>query len=411
MDDALVERWANGDPVARTALRNAIRSTAERVLGHPAFQNALGTESRSRFSSEDKRRELTGGIADQVMRQRPVSAGQVKAVALMMAGRLAVEALQEGRPKSADGTRHIPPAIVMQWTLVPDSVNPRIKEASERHLEDCAACREDLRTMDRIVRTLDAIDHETSRAELAEEAAHVQTALDQTVDLQAAMRSAMVEAREERRAKLQGGRETGRTRKDTGRTARASSVLPGTTQEIPRSSLRIWLPLVGVVLLGGGAIWTFTGDTSTAPTGPVKGVAELADRSPPEVARLEDLPAAVQQVVADFGSGDCRTAAGRLRGIVRAHPDQPRLELLEGAAWVCAGNGSKAVKILEPLTELEVAQKRPRQVWWYLAQGHLLQGQATEALENLARAQQEDPRHRSRAEAQAKQVKAKLDGA
>ena len=163
MDDALVERWASGDPIARTALRNAIRSTAERVLGHPAFQKAIGPEGRGKYASEDKRRELTGAIAEQVMRQRPATAGQVKAVALMMAGRLAVEALQSGRPAAKDGSRHLPPAIVMQLTLVPDSMNPRLKEASERHLEVCAQCREDLRTMDRIVRTLDAVDHQTSR--------------------------------------------------------------------------------------------------------------------------------------------------------------------------------------------------------------------------------------------------------
>lgn len=405
MDDALVERWGAGDPVARTALRNAIRSMAERVLGHPAFQNALRPEARSRFGAEDKRRELTGAIAEQVMRQRPVSAGQVKAVALMTAGRLVVEALQEGRAKAADGSGHIPPAIVMQLTLVPDSVNPRIREASEKHIENCAACREDLRMMDRIVRTLDAVDHETSRAELAQEAAQVQSALDQTVDLQAAMRSAMTEARDERRAKLASKRgDTGRTRKSTG------TALPGRNESAPRSAARTWVPLVVVVLGGAGALWAFSDDTPAGPSGPVPGVVPLADQSPPEIARIEDLPPTVQQVVADFGSGDCRTGAGRLRGIVRANPGEPRLELLEGAAWVCAGNGGKAVKILEPLSKLEIDQKRPRQVWWYLAQGHLLEGHADLAIEYLSRAQQEDPRHRDRARALAQRVQEVVDG-
>jgi hypothetical protein len=405
MDDTLVERWTKGDPIARTALRNAIRSIAERVLGHPAFQSALGPEARGKFSAEAKRRELTGALADQVMRQRPISAGQVKALALMNAGRLAVEALQEGRAKAADGGSHVPPAVVMQLTLVPDSVNPRIKEAAERHIERCSACREDLRMMDRIVRTLDAVDHETTRAELAEEAAQVQSALDQTFDLQAAMRSAMTEAREERRAKL-----ASRT-KDGGRRGSSSSksTLPGRAAEEQRSAVRIWLPLVAVAVLGGGAVWAFSSEQEVKPTGPVAAVSKVADRSPPEVARIEDLPPAVQQVVADFGSGDCRTGAGRLRGIVRANPDQPRLELLEGAAWVCAGNGSKAVKILGPLSELEVAQKRPRQVWWYLAQGLLLQGYGKEAIAMLKRAQQEDPRHRDRARAQADEIQVVLD--
>jgi glutaredoxin len=407
MDDALVERWASGDPIARTALRNAIRSTAERVLGHPAFQNALEREARGRFASEDKRRELTGAIAEQVMRQRPVSAGQVKAVALMTAGRLAVEALQEGRAVAQDGSRHLPPAIVMQWTLVPESVNPRIKEASERHLESCSHCREDLRTLDRIVRTLDAVDHETSRAELAEEAAQVQSALDDTVDLQAAMRSAMAEARDERRSKLQSRSATPAPR-TTGKT---SKVLPGRTEETSSSPLRIWMPLVGVVLLGGGAIWAFSGDgTERQNDTPVAGLAALADRSPPEVARIEELPGTVQQVVADFGAGDCRTAAGRMRGIVRENPENTRLQLLEGASWVCAGNGSKALKTLEPLSKTEISASRPRQVWWFLAQAYLLEGDGRSAMEALSRAQQEDPAHRGRANAQLDQVKAALGG-
>lgn len=393
MDDALVDRWRSGDPVARTALRNSIRSIAERVLGHPAFQTSLGPEARGKFSSEDKRRELTGAIAEQVMRQQAASAGQVKAIALMTSGRLVVEALQEGRARPVDGSSHVPPAIVMQWTLVPESVNPRIKEASERHLEGCAACREDLRLMDRIVRTLDAIDHETSRAELAEEAAHVQSALDQTVDLQAAMRSAMTEAREERQAKLSKRRLAAEA---SGKTA---SGLPGPTPAASSSALRIWLPLVGVIALAAGAISLFSGDDGAGPAEAVRAVSVLADRSAPEVGRLEELPDAMQQVVADFGSGDCRTGAGRMRGIVRANPGMVRLEVLEGAAWVCAGNGPKAEKILKPISERDISDQRPRAVWWYLAQAYLLQGRVEEAQAALGRAQQEDPRHREHARA------------
>ncbi|HCH64859.1 MAG TPA: hypothetical protein DFR83_18785 [Deltaproteobacteria bacterium] len=403
MDDALVVRWASGDPSARTALRNAIRSTAERVLGHPAFLKAIGPEVRGKYASEDKRRELTGAIADQVMRQRPATAGQVKVVALMTAGRIAVEALQTGRAKASDGSRHLPPAIVMQWTIVPDTLNPRLKEAAEKHLAICAQCREDLRTMDRIVRTLDAVDHETTRAELAEEAAHVQKSLDETVDLQAAMRSAMKDAREARRAKMQSRARGGASSKG------GSRALPGAAADAGSSGGRAWIPLVTVVLLGAGALWALRGDDGSAPTGPVKGVAALADLSAPEVARLEELPPAVQMVVADLGSGDCRTAAGRMRGIVRENPDMPRLGMLEGAAWVCAGNGAKANRILKPLSELEASANPPRQVWWYLAQSQLLMGNVDEALQSLVKAQQEDPRHRARAEAQVGLIKEALD--
>lgn len=260
--------------------------------------------------------------------------------------------------------------------------------------------------MDRIVRTLDAIDHETSRAELAEEAAQVQSALDDTVDLQAAMRSAMLEARDERRAKLE---KQSRGPSGTGEGAKRR-VLPGRTEEATRSTVKIWMPLLAVILVGGGLLlWSQSSSEGNAPQA-VDGLPALADRSPPEIARIEDLPGAVQPVVADLGAGDCRTAAGRLRGLVRANPEEPRLELLEGAAWVCAGNEGKALKILEPLSKAKGGTRAPRTVWWFLAQAHLLAGNAEGALEALTMAEREDPRHRGRAGAQKEQIEAAANG-
>lgn len=376
---------------------------AERVLGHPAFLGALGPETRSRFSVEDKRRELTAQIAEQVMRQKPATSGQVKAMALMTAGRMAVEALQEARP-TLDGTRHLPPAVVMTWTLNPGSVPERIREASEKHLQECAGCREDLRTMDRIIRTLDAVDHETSREQLAEEAAHVQTALDQTVDLQEAMRAAMQEAKEERRGRSEN---TGRTaRPSTGESKKPARMLPGTSEAPRTSAWRIWLPLVVVIVLAVVVVRSQTEDSSGASSARDPRLRELADRSPPEVMRIEEMPAGVQLVVGDFGTGDCRTAAGRIRGLIRENPDDDRLKALEVGAWVCAGDGRKALSSLDDLGIDDPTKRPPRQVWWFKAQAHLLEGDGDLALTALSKAELEDPRHRGRAGAQADQIRA-----
>ena len=400
MDDALVERWQGGDATAATAVRNAVRSWAERVLGHPALIGALGPGTRAPVASEEARREVTARIAAEVMQRGPGSANQVKALALMSAGRLAIESLQEGRPAHAGGGRHVPPPIAVAMVLYPDGVNERVRSAIEKHLEECPACREDLRIMDRIVRNLDAVDHEVTRSDLAEEARKVDARLAETVDLEQVMREAAQAEREQR------SRAAPRRPVASGK----GKVLPGPDPAPSRSSLRAFLPLLVIAALIGG-YWYSREDSPQG--GPVRheGMAALAVTDPPEVGKVSDLPSEAQLVVADLGRGDCRMAAGRLPAMQAARPDNLRLVVLEAGCLVCAGDARRALRVLDELeTKVPEGADAARQRHWYRAQALLLQGRGQEAVEALRAAEANDPRHRSQARALAERVQMAMEG-
>lgn len=396
MDDALVERWKSGDASAATAVRNAVRSWAERVLGHPALLGALGPGSRARVGNEEERREVTARIAAEVMRRDAGGANQVKALALMAAGRLAIEALQEGRPAHPSGGRHVPPPIAVAMVLYPDGVNERVRTAIERHLEECPACREDLRVMDRIVRNLDAVDHQVTRSDLAEEARKADARLAETVDLEQVMREA-AQAERERAARSTA---VPPRRPAPGR----SKVLPGLDPAPKSSGLRAILPVVGLAVVGL-AIWMGSSDAEVTVAARHDGVAALAVTDPPEVGKLSELPSEAQLVVADLGRGDCRQAAGRLPALQSKRPDDLRLLVLEAGCLVCAQDGRRALRVLDELEErIEEGADGARQRHWVRAQALLLEGRATEAVEALRQAEAVDPRHRDQARALADRV-------
>jgi hypothetical protein len=401
MDDALVQRWRDGDPTAATAVRNAVRSVAERVLGHPALHAALGPAPRARLRNEEQRRETTARIAGEVMRRGADAANELKVLALMSAGRLGVEALQEGRPEH-EGERHLPPPLAVALVLYPDGVNPKMRAALDKHLEACPACREDLRILDRIVSSLDAVDHEVTRDDLAEEARKVDAALAQTVDLEEALRAAAREhGRPDRRP---GERAAGRPGARPDARPEGAKVLPGVTPEVRPSATRALLPVA--LLAGLGLAWHLSRDDAPSRLGHSEAVRALADVRPPEVHRIADLPAGVQQAVGDFSRGDCRTAAGHLKVLQRQHPDELRLPLLEAGALVCAKDPRRALQVLEALeARVPAGSGAVPQRHWVAAQAWLLSGEPDPAIEALRRAELEDARHRDQARAQLARVR------
>ena len=151
MDDALVARWLDGDANASTAVRNAIRSTAERVLSHPALAPVVGPQAAAELADDDRRRDLTSRLAQEVMRRRAANAAQVKALAIMAASRHAVESMQAAWPKT--GESHLPAQITVSMALSPGGLAPKMREAAESHLRDCKRCADAIKVVDRIVRT------------------------------------------------------------------------------------------------------------------------------------------------------------------------------------------------------------------------------------------------------------------
>jgi hypothetical protein len=388
MDDALVSRWRDGDAKATTAVRNGVRTIAERVLSHSGLSGVVGPQAAARLQSGDQRRELTADVAREVMARRGDNAAQVTAMTLMVAGRHAVESMQEGWPKSDES--HLPAQVSVTLALAPHGVAPRIKEAADRHLESCRRCVEALRVIERIVRTQEAMDHGTTHDELVNEAARAE-------------------------ARLASGERAGPSAPPRRRPPKRSATPRKVDRDTDSKRVPIaFLAVPFVALLGlGGWLWMSRdkgADGDGLPAGPVKGLAAIADRSPPEVENLSDLPPEVQFAVGDLASGDCRTASTRFRSARSSAPDEPRLFVLEAGALVCAGDGRRALRALTALDELVVEKggETPRGAHWYRAQANLLGGNASAALLALNDTRLHDPKHRKLAAAQISAVEAAL---
>ena len=168
------------------------------------------------------------------------------------------------------------------------------------------------------------------------------------------------------------------------------------------STLRSVLPLVIVLALLGWLGWERLQRAQQPPAL----VVSLADATPPAASFSEKLPATADGGIMSLARGDCHTAAANFRTARRGAPDHARLWVLEGAAFICAGQPDEARDVLD---EVAATDAPPRQVWWYLAQACLMQGDTTCAALKLNRAILEDKRHRRQAQGQLRQLQVALD--
>ena len=138
---------------------------------------------------------------------------------------------------------------------------------------------------------------------------------------------------------------------------------------------------------------------------------QIADQTPPEVSRVSDLPPEVQFAVSDLTTGNCQTAAGRLRLARKKQPEEPRLFILEAGSYVCAGDGRKALSVFDELdSAVEAGARLPVVAHWFRAQAYLLAGEAEPALEQLELAIVHDPKHRKAADAQVQALRGEVGG-
>jgi hypothetical protein len=151
-------------------------------------------------------------------------------------------------------------------------------------------------------------------------------------------------------------------------------------------------PILMVVVLFGGWFWG-TLDIHVAPS--VLKSAELVDRTPPIRPTWNHPPRGVEDVLRDLSRGDCWTASARLRGLRKSAVDADELRVLEGAAFVCAGNGKAAARAVDPLVELDFNGEAT----WIRANAALLSGDVDEARLLLEQAVERDTDKRRAAEA------------
>ena len=159
--------------------------------------------------------------------------------------------------------------------------------------------------------------------------------------------------------------------------------------------IRAAIPLVIVL---GLIVWVLSDREEGAISSPY---ADMAIVKAPRVTFSDSLPESAESGMMDLARGDCQTAAAHFRTAARRNPDQPKVRMLEGASWLCAGNAGEARQVLEPLSE---DPKAPPQTWWYLAQACLLRADADCAALALGKTVELDPRHRESAKRQKRQL-------
>ena len=394
MDDALLNRWKQGEPQATTAVRNAIRTVAERVLSNPALRNAEGTGGRALVSDEERRRELTSAVAKEVMERGGDSANTVTALALMVSARHVIEALRVGRPLA--GTAHLPPPVAVSCALAPASMAAAQRDASNRHLESCKSCADDVRLVREVVRSASTVVQDTSAAAIEEAVAA--TAAD-----------AMAQAVQDAADDVEDGPNEAPAPRETRptRPSRPSARPPRRGEAAAEPSggfFKAAWPLLVLLALGAWYAWSRHQDALHAAVLPQ--VAALANRTPPALVRGEKAPAYVEDAMRDLARGDCLQAAARFRTARRQHPDDRRVWVLEGASFVCAGDGAAA---LQPLDIVAREGEPTPAIHWYRAQALLLEGRAADALELLEKVAASDNPHRAAAKPQIDQIRAILD--
>lgn len=409
MDDALIDRWKQGEPAATTAVRNALRTVAERVLSNPALRHAEGTGGRRLVEDEERRRELTANVAKEVMARGGDSAATLNAIALMTASRHAVEAVRVGRPLA--GSAHLPPPVAVAMALTPEAMNPAQRDAMSRHLETCSACSDDCRLVREIVRAAATSSRDSSAAEL-EEAVHESAepySRDITDSSGGAMAAAMaaaaaeVDERESESTSPTPGAESPRRAQPGRPPPRPSQRVTITpTQQTAGFDWRAAAVLGGLALI---SYWYWSSERRGALQKEVDpDIAALADRTPPKIAENEAVPKYAEDGAALLKRGDCRTAGARFRTARRSHPEDRRLWVLEGGSFVCAGDGAAA---LQSLGEIAKDPEATPAALWFHAQALLLNGSVGPALDALDRVADSGSPYAARARTQRDAVKAR----
>ncbi|MFT5680038.1 MAG: putative Zn-dependent protease [Myxococcota bacterium] len=156
------------------------------------------------------------------------------------------------------------------------------------------------------------------------------------------------------------------------------------------------------MLIAGVAAWMLWERKEANTVSPYASLAVVAS---PRVEFSGSLPESAEAGMMDLARGDCQTAAAHFRTAGRRNPNQTRIRVLEGASFLCAGDSKEAVEVLKPLAD---NPDPSGELWWFLAQACLLEGDASCAMDALTTAEQSGPRYRERASRQKRQLQVLL---
>ena len=155
---------------------------------------------------------------------------------------------------------------------------------------------------------------------------------------------------------------------------------------------RLWEAWPLPFLVGALVVGLSGGEDAPAP---MLDSAAIVDRTPPRMPKWTMPPKEIADVLKDLDRGDCWTASARLRGVRKSQEDSPRLRTLEGALFVCAGDGKSAAAAVDPLISTDVVGEAT----WIRANAALLMGAVDDAERLLTVLVEKDTRWRRSSEA------------
>lgn len=394
MNDDQVSGWRAGDPTATTTVRNSLRALADSLLATPG----VGLPEPTR-SEPDRRRDLSGSVAREVMQRGGSTADDLLGLAVMVSARVVIQTSRESRPShrldasAGLGDSHLPPQLVVSFALAPDSLSGHVRTMAERHLAGCPGCTQEADQVRRLVR---GSFSSAGGAKSAREPVESPTADEAPPRAPppsvvppgpgaALTYSPEADPTEEVVAyRASGSPPVAKTPPAT-KPPPAAPARPARVRQArartESGGLLVWWPVIAIAAVL--AIMLYLRHTEQARAERSPEVAGVADRSPPALPDASSFPADAQSALLDLERGDCRLAALRLRTARLQYSQRSDIAWTEAGAWVCAGQGDEAFAALSSY-EQSGGQRGP-ELLWIQAQTALLQGDARTARELLVR--------------------------
>jgi len=359
MDEALLERYRQGDPGAAMALRNHLRAIASRVLDAPQW----GVDSPA------ERRRLEMDVAELVMNSGASDIVGLAALTLAESSERGLEAMRVAQTHV--GGDHVPARHLVRLSME-DSPSPQMR-GFLAHISDCKACARDVQMVQEVLRSATS-----ARA------------------MTPAPRAPAPDDGETRRLKSKPrptptGRAPGKDGKPPPRPR-----IETTTATVSTSA--ILGPLLAIIVVVGvtGWFWYSKGEPERRVADSAAYIALLPTEAPPS-GRADELEGPARDAAVQLGRGNCRAAADRLLTEGLRDPDNLWLRYYEGLAFVCVRDGARARNALEHVDGLGA---RPFGYLWWLAQARLIDGDIDSALRALDELGA-DPEHPRAADARA----------